>query len=646
MTFHKREMCRLYSKHGKKKIKKFCKRISLAEKWYTYRHKKYLKKFYKVFKTVTLFQPTSLKRIVFFIVADLLIITLSVWIAFLLRFDGTIPQLFLPALALFIALFVLVKIPLFTISRLYLVPWRYFSIKEFGLIAIVSLIGTLLIACIAILLRGSFPPFPRSILGMEFLLTTLGILTLRSSKRLFLEHLNANALGEPTLLVGLSDSTDALIRMLRRTPDRHPVAILDLETTKIGMRVQGLPVISWDDLPALSLTTAIITQDGCDPRTLDAVFERLIPLGISDIKISTPLGDSQNHPELKEITIEDLLARHPKDLDRITIASFIKDKTILITGAAGSIGSEIVRQTLSYGASKIIALDHSEYNLYALLEELQDSRIIPVMQSVVHRDHLSKTFATYRPTIVIHAAAYKHVPLAEANPQETIVNNIIGTKNTIDMALHYDVQTFLLISTDKAVRPTNVMGATKRICELYAQNINAHQKHATTIVAVRFGNVLGSSGSVIPKFRSQIEAGGPVTVTHPEITRYFMMIPEACQLVLQAAAIGQGGEIFILDMGEPVKIVDLAKRMIELSGRGPIPIVFSGLRPGEKLYEELLINDAEAKTIYSSIFVAPPTHYPIDQLQHDIQTLTLSADPYVMLQHIVPEAKLSPQPHP
>jgi FlaA1/EpsC-like NDP-sugar epimerase len=256
------------------------------------------------------------------------------------------------------------------------------------------------------------------------------------------------------------------------------------------------------------------------------------------------------------------------------------------------------------------------------------------MQSVVNIEDLEKTFNKYRPDMVIHAAAYKHVPLVESNISEAIKNNILGTKNIVDSSIKFGVKKFVLISTDKAVRPTNVMGTTKRICELYAQNSNGN---GTDIVAVRFGNVLGSSGSVIPKFKSQIQNGQNITVTHPDITRYFMIIPEACELVLQAGAIGTGGEIFILDMGEPIKIVDLAKKMIELSGRVDIDIEFSGLRPGEKLYEELLIDDTDCTTQYESITVARPTIYDIDKLNKDIEELIICENKIKKLKQIVPE---------
>ena len=355
---------------------------------------------------------------------------------------------------------------------------------------------------------------------------------------------------------------------------------------------------------------------------------RILP-SLNDI-----LRDTDFSEQLKELSVEDLLARHPKDLDKIKIASFILNETILITGAGGSIGSEISKQCAKFGAKKLILLDHSEFNLYTISEELEGYEIVSVMQSVKNQKLLEETLKKHKPTIVIHAAAYKHVPLVEDNIEEAILNNIIGTKNCIDLSIQYKVKKFILISTDKAVRPTNIMGATKRVCELYAQNSNGK---GTDIVAVRFGNVLGSSGSVIPKFKKQIANGENLTVTHPEITRYFMLISEACELVLQAGAIGSGGEIFILDMGSPVKIVDLAKKMIELSEKENIKIEYTGLRPGEKLYEELLIDETDAKTNYESITIARPTKYNIDVLNNDIKNLLETEDKILELKKIVHE---------
>jgi len=405
--------------------------------------------------------------------------------------------------------------------------------------------------------------------------------------------------------------------------------------------IDGIKILSKEKLEKKigpnKMDLLIIAMPSANKERIKEIYEQL-GSNFEAIKILPSLDEILRNKDfatqLKDISVEDLLARHPKDLDKTIIEKFIKGKKVLITGAGGSIGSEIARQCAKFGAAKLILLDHSEFNLYTIAEELHNNNIALVMQSIVNLELLEHTFDTHRPDIVIHAAAYKHVPLVEENISEAILNNVIGTKNTIDMSIKYGVQKFVLISTDKAVRPTNVMGATKRICELYVQNV---ERKNTEIVAVRFGNVLGSSGSVIPKFKSQIENGGPITVTHSSITRYFMLIPEACELVLQAASLGHDGEIFILDMGEPIKIVDLAKKMIELSGKKDIKIAFSGLRAGEKLYEELLIDDTEATTPYNSITVAKRTDYPIAKLNLDIQTLLDSDDKLVQLKQIIPE---------
>ncbi|MDD3475983.1 MAG: nucleoside-diphosphate sugar epimerase/dehydratase [Sulfurimonas sp.] len=416
--------------------------------------------------------------------------------------------------------------------------------------------------------------------------------------------------------------------------------------------VDGIKIISKETLKkSLSNNKAdflMIAMPSVDIERIKDIYDKLNPY-FKSIKILPPMNDilrdKDFSAQLKDISVEDLLARHPKDLDKSAIQNFLKEKVVLITGAGGSIGSEIARQSAAFGAKKLILLDHSEYNLYKISEELSRYKPIMIMQSVINRELLDETFKKYKPDIVIHAAAYKHVPLVEENITEAILNNVIGTKNAIDCAIKHGVQKFVLISTDKAVRPTNVMGTTKRICELYAQNVVSSENKKlknTEVVTVRFGNVLGSSGSVIPKFKSQIEQGGPITVTHPDITRYFMLIPEACELVLQAASIGMGGEIFILDMGEPIKIVDLAKHMIALSGRENITIEFCGLRSGEKLYEELLISDSDTKTDYESITVAGKNFYDITKLNQDISELITSVDKLSKLKEIVPEFNHQP----
>ena len=304
--------------------------------------------------------------------------------------------------------------------------------------------------------------------------------------------------------------------------------------------------------------------------------------------------------QLKKISILDLLARNPKDLDETMILKFIKNKTVLITGSSGTIGGELLNLCIKYKAKKIIAIDHNEFGQYQLLEKNHKNLRISVV-SILNKSIIDTIFKENKPDLILHAAAYKHVHLSEYSYSSTIVNNIKGTKNIVDLAIKYCVANFVLISTDKAVKPTNVMGATKSIAELYCQNVNSL---STEIVCVRFGNVLGSSGSVIPKFQSQIDNDENITVTHKDITRYFMLVNEACSLVLQSAAIGKNGEILILDMGNPIKISDLAKKMIDLSGKNHLKIKYTGLRKGEKLYEELLFNDSDKKTKFDSITVA------------------------------------------
>lgn len=426
---------------------------------------------------------------------------------------------------------------------------------------------------------------------------------------------------------------------------------IDDDTSLQKRSIDGKKILSRDQFKAIckdkKLDLLMIAVPSAKSESIKDIYEELHDFA-KTLKVLPSLENIlQDKPisnQLKDVGVEDLLARHPKGLDKNKISDFIDGKVVMITGAGGSIGSEICRQCVNYGASKLILVEHSEYNLYAIEHELVslmqselEVQIIPKMLNVKDKDFLDEVFAKYKPDIVVHAAAYKHVPMVEENISSGILNNIIGTKTCIDLAVKYEVEKFVLISTDKAVRPTNVMGTTKRICELYAQNKNSSK---TEIVAVRFGNVLGSSGSVIPKFKEQIKNGQNITVTHPDITRYFMLIPEACELVLQAGSLGNGGEIFILDMGTPVKIVDLAQKLIDLSGAENIKIEFSGLRPGEKLYEELLIDDTDCSTQYDGITVARPTKYDIDILNADIDELVACVDDKSRLRKlkdIVPE---------
>jgi UDP-N-acetylglucosamine 4,6-dehydratase len=581
-----------------------------------------------------LLSPTPLKRILFFLISDIFISYITLQFAYNLRFNFIVPENFMRNFTDIFLLLITIKISIFIYFKLYRTAWRFFSLYEIKKLLIAHIIIYSIFTMLFFFFKEEMSPLARSIIIIDFLLSLICISLLRLSKRIIIES-SKNSNYKNTLIIGANSSINNLFHD-KKNLEYTPVAIIDSNKLLIDTYILNLKVYSFEDLEKIikikSIEAVIISKEYSQNKLLE-IFNVLNELEIKDIKIVNTLSNT-NTKELKDISVEDLLARHPKDLDKEKIENFIKDKVVLITGAGGSIGSEISRQCSLFGAKQLILLDHSEFNLYQISEELKNFNIISVMQTVRKTEFLESTFFKYKPDIVIHAAAYKHVPLVEDNILEGISNNIIGTKNCIDLSIKYGVEKFVLISTDKAVRPTNVMGTTKRICELYAQNVKSKN---TEIVAVRFGNVLGSSGSVIPKFKEQISQGGPITVTHPDITRYFMLIPEACELVLQAASIGKGGEIFILDMGEPIKIVDLAKKMIELSGKDNINIEFCGLRTGEKLYEELLINDSDKKTDYESITVASPTYFDIDELNKKIDELLVCEDKISKLKEIVPE---------
>ena len=577
-------------------------------------------------------KPTQTKRTIFFISSDILISFFSLFLAYNLRFNFVVPADFMNNFLLIFMILLVFKISFFSYFNIYKTAWRFFSLYEIKKILLAHLYAYLSFVVIFLIFREEMSPFARSIIIIDFMLSLVFIVFFRLLKRILLET-GSSQKYKNTLIIGADPYIRSLLQA-KKDLNYSPVAMLDDKPELINTYISNLKVYAFDDLKRVIKSRdieAVIISKTYEQKSLIEIFETLNKLEITDIKV---INNLQDNKELKDISVEDLLARHPKDLDKELISNFIKDKIVLITGAGGSIGSEISRQCAKFGAKRLILLDHSEFNLYTIAEELNSVKPVLVMQSVINRDFLDLTFDKYKPQIVIHAAAYKHVPLVEDNISEAILNNIMGTKNSIDCAIKHNVEKFVLISTDKAVRPTNVMGTTKRICELYAQNVEPKN---TEIVAVRFGNVLGSSGSVIPKFKMQISQDGPITVTHPDITRYFMLIPEACELVLQAASIGKGGEIFILDMGEPIKIVDLAKKMIELSGKEDIKIEFTGLRPGEKLYEELLIDDSEANTEYESITVAGKTFYSIDNLNEDILSLVSCENKLEKLKLIVPE---------
>jgi FlaA1/EpsC-like NDP-sugar epimerase len=418
------------------------------------------------------------------------------------------------------------------------------------------------------------------------------------------------------------------------------VAFVDDNANRWDKKLQNIPILS--PLKALSkswlaenkIELVVIAIQSINPIRRNEISEAALKAGAS-VKVvpayRTWIDGSLTSKQLKSIKIEDLLQRNKIELDNVNISGSVEGKTVLVTGAAGSIGSEIARQLSFYKLKSLILIDHAESPLYDIEQELQESyrtkkTINPICEvaNVKDRYRMDTIFDNYRPDIVYHAAAYKHVPIIEKSPYEGIFVNIFGTRVVADTALRYSVERFVMVSTDKAVNPTNVMGATKRVAELYTQSLNELGK--TKFIATRFGNVLGSNGSVVPLFRKQIENGGPITVTHEEITRYFMTIPEACNLVLEAGAMGQGGEVFVFDMGEPVKILDMAKKMIKLSGlelNKDISIKISGLRPGEKLYEELLASTENAlPTHHPKIMIAKVETYRNKTIKEHLDILT------------------------
>ena len=586
-----------------------------------------------------LLKPTKFSRFAFFLLGDIFISILSVYIAFLLRFSGDIPNEFYKGALLSASSLTAIKIFYFWFLRIYLVPWRFFGLYEARKLFYAHVMAALTFLILFFLASKIFNPFPRSVIIIDAAISFILIGGIRISKRMFLSEKKNITNNEPCIVVGATSKTFHVLKGMRQKYiNYYPVGVVDGRPELVGTYCENYVVRAKSEIPQMikdsGAKTAIIAL-ALYPDELKELYDELFAYGLKDIKLFSLLEDESK--KIRDVSIEDLLARKPKDLDTKAIENFIKDKIVLVTGAGGTIGSEICKQCLKFGAKRLIMVEHSEFNLYSINEATgADARNELKMINVVYRHELEEVFAEFHPEVVVHAAAYKHVPLCEFNPHLAVKNNVIGTKNVIDLSKKYGAKKVVLISTDKAVRPTNIMGTTKRICELYALNSNDAASD-TQIVAVRFGNVLGSSGSVILK--RQIEANEPLTVTHPEITRYFMLVSEACQLVLQAASIAQGGELFVLDMGEPVKIADLAKRMLQLAGKEELGIKFVGLRPGEKLYEELLIDENDKSTKYQSIFVTHSAKYDLQELNSQIEELSECEDAQVAdkLKRIVPE---------
>ena len=581
------------------------------------------------------------KRLIFFLSCDVILIALSIFLAFELRFSGEIPKSFYMGMIKAGILLLVLKIVFLFAFRIYKVAWRFFSLGEARKIFFALALAELVFLIIFYFYPSFFNPFPRSVVGIDFVLSYMFIGTLRISKRMLIDFKPSRLKDElsPCIVVGATSKALHLLKGAKEgSLGLFPVAVVDGRKELIGTYCDKFVVKEKGEIKKFvdeGVKTAIIALK-LEREELKELFEELVGYGISDVKIF-----SFTNNEARDISIEDLLARKPKDLDNVVVAEFLKDKVVLVSGAGGTIGSELCRQCIKFGAKHLIMLDHSEYNLYQINENLSKykEKITPILLSILDQKALDELLRQMKPDLILHAAAYKHVPLCEQNPHSAVINNILGTQILVDCAKKNGVKKFVMISTDKAVRPTSIMGCSKRVCELYTLGLSSEEFE---VACVRFGNVLGSSGSVIPKFKAQIAANEPLSLTHPDIVRYFMLVDEAVQLVLQAGAIAKGGELFVLDMGEPVKIMDLAKKMLLLSNRTDLEIKITGLRKGEKLFEELLIDENDAKTQYESIFVAKNEKVNLSLLKEQIAKLVKSEEAEEIakiLQEIVPEFK-------
>lgn len=551
-----------------------------------------------------------LVRRIFLVITDIILINGSVFLSLIMRFEiniASVPEEYIQKYIVNVIPFTIVTLIIFWCFRMYHSLWQYASIAELYKIVEACVVAELAHLCVTSFMGWMLP---RSCYFTSGVFLIVAMSASRFMYRLLRQLINEyrhTSEQVKIMIIGAGEATNVLMREIsnsRYLDNSKVVCIIDDDLGKVGKYIRGVKIVGTRDhikeyaryydideiifaIPSASTKDKreilnICKETSCNLKILPGVYQMV------DGEI--------NIKDLRNVDVLDLLGRDPVKVDIESIMDYVKDKTVLVTGGGGSIGSELCRQLVSHKPKCLVIFDIYENNAYDIQQELKikypDANVVTLIGSIRNTSRLESVFEQYKPDIVYHAAAHKHVPLMEVSPNEAIKNNVVGTWNVAKMADKYGVKKFVMISTDKAVNPTNVMGATKRICEMIIQSFN--EKSKTDFVAVRFGNVLGSNGSVIPLFKRQIEAGGPVTVTHPDIIRYFMTIPEAVSLVLQAGAYAKGGEIFILDMGEPVKIDDLAKNLIRLSGYTlgvDMEIKYTGLRPGEKLYEELLMNE-------------------------------------------------------
>lgn len=599
-----------------------------------------------------------------FLLADICAIQISSLLALLARFDflfDSIPANYLNNAVSYSPVYTAVTVLIFAVCNLYSTMWGSASVREMTMIVLACMVSAVVQVMGMTLMEL---PMPRSyyMLCLLFLMVLTG--AGRFSYRIIwivTNRLSVNRRGNTkkrVMVIGGGQGGALLIKELKNSSrsKAEPVCIIDDDQNKKGRRVNGVPIKgNRGDITVLAdrmdIDEIYIAMPAAPAAEVRKILETCQQTGC-ELKIMPGLYQLANGEvgaaKLRKVRIEDLLGREPVQISLDEIMGYVMGKTVLVTGGGGSIGSELCRQLATHGVHRLIIFDMYENNAYDIQQELKrvhpDLDLVVLIGSVRNTNRLEDVFRTYRPDIVYHAAAHKHVPLMEDSPNETIKNNVIGTYKTAKAAIRYGAKRFILISTDKAVNPTNIMGASKRLCEMVIQLCN--QRSATEFVAVRFGNVLGSNGSVIPLFEKQIEEGGPVTVTHKDIIRYFMTIPEAVSLVLQAGAYAKGGEIFILNMGEPVRILDMAENLIRLSGYEPykeIHIQFTGLRPGEKLYEELLMSGENLqKTKNNRIFIDKPIEIDYGRLEKGLRRLEEAswredADIRALVKELVPE---------
>lgn len=567
---------------------------------------------------------TSRKRAIFFIACDYLVFTASMYGAFFIRFEGNIPNKYFRSIAVFLLIAVGPKFIANAAFRLYQLTWRYVGARDMINVGLATIVGSLSWGTLAYVVHEplGLPSLPRSIIPIDFLLTLIGVGGVRMGKRL------QQVLASPgrkddavrALVVGGGHSGERLVReLLYARPGYRVVGVVDDDPLKLGSYLHGVRIMGARDAIAAIVEServneVIVAMPSAPGNVIREVVVAARTAGVPSVRILPGVGAMLEGritlSSVREINVEDLLGREPVTLDVDAVGSYLYGATVLITGAAGSVGAELARQISIFEPGRMILLEKDETRLFGLEIDLRRAvprvPIFPVVGDVRNRDRLRQIFSTFHPQVVFHAAAYKHVPMMEAHPQEAVTDNILGTKIIAEVAAESGTENFVLISTDKAVNPTSVMGATKRVAEMLVHQLN--EASATRFVAVRFGNVLGSRGSLLPILEEQIKRGGPITVTDPAMERYFMTVTEAVRLILKAASLGAGGEVFTLDMGDPIRVVDLVEALIRLSGFEPdvdVPIQFTGIRPGEKMKEEIqLAEEGTVATSADKIFVA------------------------------------------